>query len=263
MSKRDEQANFVRYADDFIVTGATQELLEQKVKPALTAFLKERGLELSEQKTAITHIDKGFNFLGQTVRKFGDKLLTYPAKSNVKALREKISLCINSALAFPQELLLRQLNPIIRGWANYHRHGAAKRAFARLDRDVFWQLWRWAKRRHPNKSAKWRRRKYFSAAGKWLFSVRLTKEQGQSHVLTLYQAASTRIQRHIKIRGTANPYDPHYTRYFELRRSKKWRRNQTAGNVVTPQGHRPGRSVAHWLRFTAACPHQRAPVGEA
>jgi len=163
----------------------------------------------------------------------------------------------------PQELLLRQLNPIIRGWANYHRHGAAKRAFARLDRDVFWQLWRWAKRRHPNKSAKWRRRKYFSAAGKWLFSVRLTKEQGQSHVLTLYQAASTRIQRHIKIRGTANPYDPHYTRYFELRRSKKWRRNQTAGNVVTPQGHRPGRSVAHWLQFTAACPHQRAPVGEA
>ncbi len=254
VSKRDDQANFVRYADDFIVTGATQELLEQKVKPALTAFLKERGLELSEQKTAITHIDKGFNFLGQTVRKFGDKLLTYPAKSNVKALREKISLCINSALAFPQELLLRQLNPIIRGWANYHRHGAAKRAFARLDRDVFWQLWRWAKRRHPNKSAKWKHRKYFSAA-KGVFSVRLTKEQGKSQVLVLYKAANTRIQRHIKIRGAANPYDPDYARYFEMRRPKGRRWRQTTGNAPTPQGQTPIRLVAHWLQFAAACPH--------
>ena len=69
---------------NFIVTGATRELLEQKVKPALAAFLNPRGLELSEQKTVITHISKGFNFLGHTVRKFGDKLLTYPAKSNVK-----------------------------------------------------------------------------------------------------------------------------------------------------------------------------------
>jgi len=263
VSSKGDKVSFVRYADDFIVTGASQELLEQKIKPALTAFLTPRGLELSEQKTVITHIQKGFNFLGHTVRKFGDKLLTTPAKSSFKGLRDKIRLCIHSAGGLSQEKLLHQLNPLIRGWANYYRHGTSKRTFERLDYDVFWQLWRWAKRRHPNKSAKWRRRKYFSAAGKWLFSVRLTKEQGQSHVLTLYKAARTRIQRHIKIRGTANPYDPHYTRYFELRRSKKWRRNQTAGNVVTPQGHRPGRSVAHWLQFTAACPHQRAPVGEA
>src|ERR1035438_13235 len=91
VATRDDKVNFVRYADDFVVTGANRELLEQKVKPALTAFLEQRGLELSEQKTVITHIQTGFNFLGHTVRKYGDKLLITPAKSKVQSLRQKIS----------------------------------------------------------------------------------------------------------------------------------------------------------------------------
>jgi len=261
--KRGDKVNFVRYADDFIVTGATPELLEQKVKPALTAFLKERGLELSEQKTVITPIDKGFNFLGHTVRKFGNQLLTSPAKSNVQDLRDKIRLCINSAVALPQQALLGQLNPLIRGWANYYRYGAAKRAFKRQDRFVFQQLWRWAKRRHPDKSASWKQRKYFSAAGQpGVFSVRLTKETGESTVLSLYRASSTKIQRHIKIRGAANPYDQNYTPYFEARR-RKWRGRPTTGNVSTPQGQSPTRTVAHWLQDAAGCPKQGAPVTEA
>src|SRR6266496_6096707 len=115
--KRSDKVNFVRYADDFIVTGATRELLEQKVKPALTAFLLPRGLELSEQKTVITRIDEGFNFLGHTVRKFGDKLLMRPAKSNVQALRVKTRFCIQAARGLSQEVLPRKLNPLIRGWA--------------------------------------------------------------------------------------------------------------------------------------------------
>jgi RNA-directed DNA polymerase len=260
--KNGDKVNFVRYADDFIVTGATQELLEQKVKPALTAFLSPRGLELSEQKTVITHISQGFNFLGHTVRKYGDKLLTTPAKSSVQALRDKIRLCINSALALPQQVLLGQLNPLIRGWANYYRHGAAKRTFDRLDHHVRWQLWRWAAKRHPGKSANWKRRKYFSAA-KGLFSVRLPKEQGQSLVLTLYRAANTRIQRHIKIRGAANPYDPEYSRYFDSRRRSGWRWGQTAGNAWASHGSRPARVIKHWLDPAAACPYPGAPVGEA
>jgi RNA-directed DNA polymerase len=263
--KKGDKVNFARYADDFIVTGATKELLEQKVKPALTAFLTPRGLELSEQKTVITHINTGFNFLGHTVRKFGDKLLTTPAKSNVKVLQDKISLCINSAVALSQETLLLKLNPLIRGWANYYRHGASKRTFNRLDHDTFWQLWRWATRRHGNKSAQWKQRKYFSAAGKpWLFSVRLTKESGDSHVLSLYQAASTRIQRHIKVRGEANPYDPRYAQYFEQRRQfRNWRRRCIQGNAPTPRPASPTRIVKHWLEPAAACPHLGAPVGEA
>lgn len=265
VSKTGDKVNFVRYADDFIVTGATRELLEQKVKPTLTAFLTPRGLELSEQKTVITHLNTGFNFLGHTVRKFGDKLLTYPAKSNVKVLREKISLCIKSALGLSQEALLRQLNPFIRGWANYYRHGASKRTFNRLDHHVFWQLLRWARRRHPKKTAAWRRHKYFSAAARQgHFSVRLTKEGGTSQVLVLYEAASTVIRRHVKIIGVANPYDPHYTPYFEQRRRLGgWRQRGEAGNAPASQPQARARIVTHWLQDAAACPHRDAPVGEA
>jgi RNA-directed DNA polymerase len=263
VTKQGDKVNFMRYADDFIVTGATKELLEQKVKPAVTTFLDPRGLELSEQKTVITPIQKGFNFLGHTVRKYGDKLLITPAKSSVKSLHEKIRLCIHSALGLSQQALLLKLNPLIRGWASYYRHGASKRTFTRLDRHIFWCLWCWAKRRHPNKSAAWRRRKYFSAAGtNWLFSVRLKKGDSASPVLALYKAASTRIQRHIKIRGDANPYDPDYARYFETRRHwQRWR--PTTGNASTTQSQPATRIVAHWLQDVVACPHQSAPIGEA
>jgi RNA-directed DNA polymerase len=258
-----DKVNFVRYADDFIVTGATQELLEQKVKPALTDFLRPRGLELSEQKTVITRVDKGFNFLGHTLRKFGDKLLTYPAKSNIQSLRDKIRLCINSALGLSQEALLRKLNPLIRGWANYYRHGASKRTFQRLDYFVHWQLWRWAKRRHPDKSATWKQRKYFTAAQNGLFSVRLPREKNAGQTPTIFRAASVRIQRHIKVRGTANPYDPRYTDYFEQRCRYRWRAQYGRGAVRTSLAAPQTRIVKHWLDPAAACPLHGAPVGEA
>jgi RNA-directed DNA polymerase len=219
VTKPGDKVNFVRYADDFVVTGANPQLHEQKVKPAATAFLQERGLELSEQKTVLTSIHKGFNFLGHTVRKYGDKLLITPAKSKVQTLRQKVSQRIHSALGLKQEALLRQLNPLLRGWANYFRHGAAKRTFSKLDWHVHRTLWRWVHRRHPGKSYRWKKRKYFSAAGDHgVFSVRITSKGGESRVLELYRLASTKIQRHIKVRGTAHPYDPNYTDYFEKRR---------------------------------------------
>jgi RNA-directed DNA polymerase len=224
VAKRGDKVNFVRYADDFVVTGANRELLEQKVKPALTAFLHERGLELSEQKTVISHIQTGFNFLGHTVRKYGDKLLITPAKGKVQILRQKISQMIQSALGLNQEGLLRKLNPLLRGWANYYRNGAAQRTFDKLDHYVFHKLWRWATRRHPNKSRAWKKRKYFSATGTTgAFSVRVHRAKGESRVLKLYPMASTRIERHIKVRGASNPYDPRYTEYFEKRHCFVWR----------------------------------------
>jgi len=214
-----DKVNFVRYADDSIQTGATKEILEQKVKPALTAFLQPRGLELSEQKTVITPIHEGFNFLGHTLRKFGDKLLSFPAKSNVQTLRDKIRLCVQSALGLSQEALIRKLNPLLRGWANYYRNGASKRTFEKVDYYVSDRLWRWAKRRHPNKSTTWRKQRYFSRDGDcWNFSVSIRLASGESKVLKLYRMASTKIERHIKIRGKANPYDEAYTDYFQKRR---------------------------------------------
>ena len=220
VAKAGDKVNFVRYADDFIVTGATRELLEQKVKPALTAFLKQRGLELSEQKTVITPIQSGFDFLGHTLRKYGVTLLITPAKGKVKHLRQKIKQRVQSALGLPQETLLRQLNPLLRGWANYYRNGASKRTFSAVDHYVFRILWRWATRRHPKKSAAWRLSQYFRAAGQdWWFSVRTQSATGESRVLKLYRLASTTIERHIKVRGDAHPYDRRYTEYFAKRRS--------------------------------------------
>ncbi len=218
-AKAGDKVHFVRYADDFVVTGATRELLEQKIKPALTAFLKERGLELSEQKTVITHIQRGFDFLGHTMRKYGDKLLTTPAKSKVTILRAKISKVVQTAMGLAQEALLRKLNPLLRGWANYYRNGVATRTFHNVDFHVYRRIWRWVSRRHPDKSQRWKKRKYFSAAGQdGLFSVKVQLAAGESRVLKLYQMASTKIERHIKVRGTANPYDPNYTEYFKERR---------------------------------------------
>jgi len=236
-----DKVNFVRYADDFIVTGANRELLEQKVKPALTAFLKERGLELSEQKTVITSIESGFDFLGHTVRKYGTKLLITPAKSKVKILRQKIKQRVHSALALPQEVLLHQLNPLLRGWANYYRNGAAKQTFNSLDRYVFNTLWRWVTRRHPIKSAAWRIKQYFSATGKpGCFSVKVYRQTGEPRVLKIYRLASTSIERHIRVRGAANPYDPRYTEYFEKRRSFLGRTRWTKWSA--PAAHTFGRS---------------------
>jgi RNA-directed DNA polymerase len=214
----------VRYADDFIVTSATRQLLEQKVKPALTDFLQQRGLQLSEQKTVITPIQTGFNFLGHTVRKYGVKLLITPAKSKIKQLRVKISKVIQSALGRSQVTLLRQLNPLLRGWANYCRNGAAKGTFQKLDYYVWRKIRRWISRRHSDKPTSWKKRNYFSAAGKdGVFSARLSTPKGESRVLKLHQMGRTKIERHIKVQGAANPYDPKYTEYFDKRRRFAWR----------------------------------------
>jgi RNA-directed DNA polymerase len=218
-----DRVHFIRYADDFVVTGASRELLEQKVKPALTAFLTQRGLRLSEQKTVLTHVSKGFDFLGHTVRKFGDTLLISPAKSKVAAMHKKIGTLIHSAGSLTQEAFLRQLNPRLRGWANYYRNGTSKQTFGKLDYHVYNRIRRWMQRRHPNKSIRWQLRKYCSAAANGTYSVRWRAKDGKSRVLSLYRTASTHIERHIKVRGNANPYDPQYTKYFEMRRHWLWR----------------------------------------
>ncbi len=213
------QIKLLRYADDFIVTARTKETLEQKIKPAVVAFLASRGLELSEQKTTITHIETGFNFLGQNVRKYKNKLLIKPAKDGVKALLQKTRECIKGLHGQTAATLIRTLNPIIQGWANYHRHVCSSKTFHTAGRIVHDQVLRWARRTHPNKSYGWLRRKYYSAAGTGVFSTRIRNRTGESKVLKLYPIAKTVLERHIKVRGEANPYDPKYTEYFERRRS--------------------------------------------
>ncbi|MCB1111027.1 MAG: group II intron reverse transcriptase/maturase, partial [Chlamydiia bacterium] len=118
ISTKGDKINFVRYADDFICTAATKEVLEQKVQPVIINFLKERGLELSLEKTKITHINVGFDFLGFNLRKYEDKLLIKPAKKGIKAFLDNIRDTIKSMRGCKTSDLISALNPKIKGWAN-------------------------------------------------------------------------------------------------------------------------------------------------
>jgi RNA-directed DNA polymerase len=212
--------NFIRYADDFIVTSKSKELLEGEIKPLIEQFLRERGLELSPKKTVITHVEQGFDFLGQNVRKYPrGKLLTKPSKKNVKTFLDGIRKTIKAAWAWPAAEVVNELNPKIRGWANYHRHVVSKRIFTRVDYDIFSSLWRWARRRHPKKNQRWIRKKYFAQRGtrNWIFTGEMHDDQGQPFQIRLLSASDTPIRRHVKVKSDANPYDPAYETYFEKR----------------------------------------------
>lgn len=146
---RAPMVNMVRYADDLIITSRTKELLENEVKPLVCEFLTDRGLELSQEKTRITHIEDGFDFLGQNVRKYNGKLLIKPSKKSVKALLAKVRGIIKANKQTKADTLIVLLNPVIRGWAYYHRHVVSSATFSKIDSLVFDCLWRWAHRRHP------------------------------------------------------------------------------------------------------------------
>lgn len=216
---QNQQVNLIRYADDFILTGKSKEVLEDEVKPMVEVFMRERGLELSPEKTVITHIDEGFDFLGQTIRRYNGKYLTKPSKKNVKTFLANIREVIKANKQATAYALIVLLNPKIRGWANYHRHVASKSAFTRVDSEIFQALWRWAKRRHPKKSRRWIAKKYFGRTGlrNWRFFGEGKNGKGQPIRNWITFAASTPIKRHVKVQQKANPYDPEWEVYFEER----------------------------------------------
>ncbi len=211
------KVNLVRFADDFIITGYARVFLESVVKPLVERFFRERGLELSPEKTVITHIEDGFDFLGQNIRKYDGKLLIKPSLKSIKTLLRKIRNIVKANLQAKVENLIRLLNPIIRGWVQYHRHVVSKAVFSAIDHFIFKILWRWARRRHRNKSAHWVKDKYFrSHKGRnWIFFGEGDKNSKRE--AWLYTAARTSIRRHVKIRGEANPYDSDWEMYFEER----------------------------------------------
>jgi RNA-directed DNA polymerase len=226
-----DKVNVVVYADDFIITGISQEILEQKVKPTVITFLKERGLELSTEKSQITHINDGFDFLGFNVRKYNGKLLIKPSKNSVKAILKEIRGIIKSN-NMTTESLIRLLNPKIRGWANYYQHVVAKDIFSDIDYRILLTLLQWIKRRHSNKNTTWWMRKYFHYHGsrKWTFFARIHDKSGNVVPLNLFRAGDVEIKRHTKIKGAANPYDPAFADYFERRKSFRTRLSRGCGN---------------------------------
>ena len=131
-----------------MITGTSQEVLMNEVKLQLIGFLQERGLTLSEEKTHITHINDGFDFLGFNLRKYKGKLLIKPSKSNVLSFLSNLRELIRKHATTSVNDLIKILNPKLRGWANYYRHCVAKRTFGYVGHQIFWTLWRWAVRRH-------------------------------------------------------------------------------------------------------------------
>lgn len=222
--QRKLQINYVRYADDFIVTGKSKELLETEVLPLLNAFMAERGVALSEEKTLITHIDNGFDFLGQNVRKYNGKLLIKPSNKNVKMFLGKVREVLTRHKMAPAWLIVQWLNPKIRGWANYHRHVVSSETFSYVDHRIWQMLWRWARRRHSNKPRHWVAKKYFGRVGgrEWVFGG--LKPDGVMHHLLL--ASQVSIKRHVKVKGDANPYDQSQEQYFEKRQLERLKENR-------------------------------------
>jgi RNA-directed DNA polymerase len=230
------KVNVIRYADDFIVTAQSPEILKERVKPAVEAFLQIRGLSLSEEKTHITHIDTGFKFLGFNIRKYEGKLLITPDKSSVKSVLDKVRGIIKSNLAAKTENLIRQLNLVIRGWANYFRHVVSKKIFSYVDHQLFHMLMRWIDRRHPEKNNHWKHRRYFTKLGLslWNFFAVGKDSRGYQKGYFLFKAASTPIKRHIKIRGQANPFLPEFADYF-LKRGSKFKREDKILSMLSVQ----------------------------
>jgi RNA-directed DNA polymerase len=213
--KRRDKIHFVRYADDFIITGDSRELLAEKVQPLIEEFLRIRGLSLSAEKTKISHIDTGFDFLGFNIRKYKDKLLIKPAKSSISRLKGKVRELIMMNKTIKTSILIRELNPLLRGWGNNFRHVVSKAIFSKIDHEIWQMTWQWAKRRHPNKMLKWIKAKYFQSIGsrRWVF-------REKDSLVSLIKLSDIPIRRHIKIKANANPYDRIWQNYF-IDRSKR------------------------------------------
>jgi len=214
------KVHLVRYADDFVVTAENKEILEE-IKLLLTGFLAQRGLTLSQEKTLITHISNGFDFLGFNIRKYNGTLLIKPSKKSQKKITEKLHEVIFSNKSASQGLLIESLNPVITGWGNYFRHAVSKEVFAKIDHILVGQLKCWAFRRHNRKSKRYALEKYFKSESnrKWVFKG-TCKVENVKKVFILKKLSDIPIIRHVKIKSDANPFDPEWEAYFEDRDRK-------------------------------------------
>ena len=180
--------------------------------------MRERGLELYAEKTHLTRIEDGFDIPGQNVRDYGGTILVKPSRKNVATFLEKVrgTIKASSSMSPPGHLLVN-LYPVIRGWANYHRQVTSRRTFSRVDRAIFRALWQWAKRRHPKKTRRRIKDRYFETIDRrhWVFHGTVAGREAVIQLVRHHSATSVPIQRHTKIKGEASPYDPAWEPYFE------------------------------------------------
>lgn len=233
-----EKINMIAFADDFVVTAVSKELLEKKVMPLVAEALAKVGLELSTTKTKITHIDDGFDFLGFHVRKYKNgKLLIKPSKAGIKRFLKTIKEIIKKGVAWPTEQLIHALNSHITGWTNYYRSSVASKVFSMIDSEIFQALMRWACKRHARKGKRWIVKRYFTTfkGDHWRFHCMIKDKAGKQKTLYLKNASDTKIRRHIKIKSVATPFDPLYKEYFE-QREQECKQRKTISNIARYAG---------------------------
>lgn len=221
----------VRYADDFIVTSRNKENLEDALIQ-IKQWLSERGLEISEEKTRIVHIKDGFDFLGFNLRQYNGKLLIKPQKEKVLKFCKELGRTISKCATWTQQNLITKLKPILRGFANYYRGVVSKKTFNYINHRVTMYLWRWAKRRHPNKGKKWIKNRYFHRieGNDWTFACQGTDSRGKNKFYSLCNISKIPITRHVKVTGSHSPDDPSLRKYWENRNNKQGKQYWAKGS---------------------------------
>lgn len=217
-------AGLVRYADDFVVFCRTEEEAVE-AKKTLETWLAQCGLRLSPEKTRIVHISEGFDFLGCNVRqvpskvsKRGTKLLIQPSKSSMQTLRDNLRASFRRAQGNSASHLIADVNPMIRGWANYFRTVCSARSFAKMDSWLFTKQVRFAKFQHHGRSWKWIVNRYFglfhsTRNDKWVFGDAQTRH-------TMLKFSWTKIKRHVLVPGRHSKDDPSLRGYWSARENR-------------------------------------------
>lgn len=240
--KTGHKVNFVRYADDFVITAASREIIVNQIEPLVKEFLSERGLTLSPEKTKITHVTDGFDFLSQNSRNYPNgKTLQMPADKAISGIKQKLheTVLFKNLSAKPHELIM-QINSVLRGWSNYHKHIVSKEVFKEIDFHLWKLLGKWCKRRHAKKPWKWIREKYFSASGELCsFSAIHPGKDGKTlKVYKVFRAGKIPIVRHVKIKSAVNPFvrkDEEY--YYNRRNDLKQKSDKTKQQCIFPKAY--------------------------
>lgn len=211
----------IRYADDFVIVCKSEPQAKQIKEVIAKHLTKTTGLTLSKEKTKITHIKHGFNFLGFNFRKYKPKgksrspikkskksdyvLLIKPEKEKVKNLLRNVKEVLDKNKSATQNAVIQILNPKLRGWGMYYRFVSSKRTFAKIDHEIWQKTFWWAKRRHPNKSKEWIIRKYFTGKVKNRKTVFRDTEKNND----IFTLAYIPIKRHVLVNGNIRVYDQH------------------------------------------------------
>ena len=231
---------YIRYADDFVVLCKT---LEDAciVKELLGKELKKSGLQLSQEKTRITHLEKGFDFLGWNFRRYkcrsrkeGKVVLIKPSRKNIQDFKDRLKEVFKELRGHNQLSVIAKLNPIIRGWSNYHKKVVSKQIFNNLDNYIFSKLAKWGKRLHHNQSWNWIAKRYWDklCPGRddvWVFGHKV-KNSNDDFSYYLEKLAWTPIVRHIPVLFNHSPDDPNLKDYW-FKRNKQNESNRLIQSV--------------------------------